>query len=82
MERMLKEKEEQMEHFRQMYHFYEERTFVLENMGPNSFASEGTSGGGVGAALEEEVKSFHIFTKALQSKDFIQLRNMLNILPL
>ncbi|MFS7909175.1 hypothetical protein Hanom_Chr01g00091651 [Helianthus anomalus] len=54
----------------------------LENMGPNRFAGEGTSGGGAAAALEEEVQSFHIFTKALQSKDFIRLRNMLNILQL
>ncbi|KAJ0466065.1 putative transcription factor C2H2 family [Helianthus annuus] len=77
MERVLKEKEEQVERFRNMYHFYEERTFVLENMGPNRFAGEGPSGGGAGAALEEEVQSCHVEVKEDQRME-IRCRNCLN----
>ncbi|KAI7749320.1 hypothetical protein M8C21_023655 [Ambrosia artemisiifolia] len=70
MERMLKDKEEQVERFRQMYHFYEERAFVLENM---RVTGEGSSGRGVGTG-EEEVQSCYVGGERME----IKCRNCLN----
>lgn len=60
LERKLKEKEQQVDLFRRMYHYYEERTFHLEETLQKRAAGEGCSNAAAVMAPEEEVQSCFI----------------------
>lgn len=68
MEEKIKLKDEQAGRFRQMYHFYEERTFLLEDMLRRSVAGEGCSTA-VAAVPEEQVESCFVDLNRVPRKD-------------
>ncbi|KAI3519624.1 hypothetical protein L1887_08838 [Cichorium endivia] len=68
MEEKLKIKDEQVVRFRQMYHFYEERTFLLEDMLRRRVAGEGCSAD-VAAVPEEQVESCFVVLDSAPTRD-------------
>ncbi|KAI3704964.1 hypothetical protein L1987_75194 [Smallanthus sonchifolius] len=67
-EAKLKEKEEQADRFRQMYHFYEKRTFYLEEMVQQQLAAERVYAAPA-VAPEEEVQSCLVDLNSVQRTD-------------
>ncbi|XP_042755832.1 probable BOI-related E3 ubiquitin-protein ligase 3 [Lactuca sativa] len=69
-EEKIKVKDEQAVRFRQMYHFYEERTFLLEDMLQRRVAGEGCSTAAAAAAVpEEQVESCFVDLNSVPRKD-------------
>ncbi|KAL4576018.1 hypothetical protein LXL04_012106 [Taraxacum kok-saghyz] len=69
MEEKIKVKDEQALRFRQMYHFYEERTFLLEDMLQRRFAGEGCSTAVTADVPEEQVESCFVDLNSVPRRD-------------
>lgn len=71
MERKLKEKEQQTDLFRQMYHHYEQRSFHLEETLRQRADGEGCSNAVPPVAVEEEVQSCLFDLNSVQRMDMM-----------
>ncbi|XP_024982340.1 probable BOI-related E3 ubiquitin-protein ligase 2 [Cynara cardunculus var. scolymus] len=70
MEASLKQKDELVDRFRQMYHYYEERTCFLEEVLQRRMTGEECSGAGA-AAAEEEVESCFVELNSVGNAEMI-----------